>query len=97
MPITHSCYVYNFPNELATVLETLIYYLQRCYLLVKGGEVQVLWSYSHFTGSGNGSCTRQSLVPIPVTEPGTGIYHPLCIIYFVISKMNKNYGQLRNN
>ena len=54
MPITHSCSVYNFLSELATVLETLIYYLQRLYLLANG-EVQKLWSYSHFTGSGNGT------------------------------------------
>ena len=44
MPITHSCSVYNFLNELVTVLETLIYNLQRFYLLVKGGEVN---NYSH--------------------------------------------------
>ena len=44
MPITHFLKVSNFLNELATVLETLIYYLQQFYLLVKRGEVQKLWS-----------------------------------------------------
>ena len=37
--------------------------------------MQKLWSYFHFTDSGNGSGYRdQSLVPVrvPVTEPGTG-------------------------
>ena len=43
-----------FLSELATILETLIDYLQRFYLLAKG-EVRKLWSYSHFTGSGNGT------------------------------------------
>ena len=42
MPITHFKKVSNFLDKLATVLETLIFYLQRFYLLVKRGEVQKL-------------------------------------------------------
>ena len=34
MPITHSFSVYNFLNELATVLETLTYYLQAAAILL---------------------------------------------------------------
>ena len=64
MPITHFLKVYNFLDELATVLETLIYYLQRFYLLVKRGEVQKLWSYFHLQAL--------ATVPVPVTESSTG-------------------------
>ena len=41
-----------------------MYYLQRFYLPVKGGEVQKLWSYSVLQ--------VLATVPVPVTEPGTG-------------------------
>ena len=42
MPITHFLKVSNFLDNLATVLETLIYYLQRFYLPVKREKVQKL-------------------------------------------------------
>ena len=63
MPITHFLKVYNFLDALATVLETLIHYLQRFYLLFKGGEVQKLWSYFHFQAL--------AIVPVPMTESST--------------------------
>ena len=64
MPITHFCQIFNILDELATVLETLINYLQRFYLRFKGREVRKLWSYSHLPAL--------KTVPVPVTEPGTG-------------------------
>ena len=60
MPITHFRSVFNVLDELTTVVETLIYYLRRFYLLVKGGEVRKLRSYSHFTG--------KALATVSVTE-----------------------------
>ena len=86
MPISHLCLIFNFVDELATVLETLIY-LQRFYSLFKGREVRKLWSYSHFIGSGNiyGTSDRawyrpryrlkglvSVLVPVPDFTGGSG-------------------------
>ena len=64
MPITHFRLIFNFLDELATVLETLIYYLQRFNLLFKEEKCEM---YGH-------TPILQSLstVPVPVTEPGTG-------------------------
>ena len=67
MPITHFLKVSYFLDELATVLETLIYYLQRFYLLVKGEEVQKLCSYFHFQAL--------ATVTVPVTESSTSTSH----------------------
>ena len=64
MRITHFRQIFNFLNELATVLETLIYYLQRFYLLFKEEKCE---NYGH-------APILQALVtvPVPVTGTGTG-------------------------
>ena len=63
MPITHSCYVDNFLNELATALETWIYFLQRFYL----------FSEDKCTHYGHTPILQAlAAVRVPVTEPGTG-------------------------
>ena len=41
MAIAQICSVSNFLKELTAELETMIYYSQRFYLLIKGGQVQV--------------------------------------------------------
>ena len=62
MPIPRFYQVSNYLDELTTVIENMIYYLQRFHLLVKGGQVR---NYG-------GTIILLDLVPVPVTEPGTG-------------------------
>ena len=62
LPITHFCYVSKFLDELTTVLESMIYFLQRFYLLVKEEKCD---NYGR-------TINLQTLALVPATEPGTG-------------------------
>ena len=61
MPITHFCYVYNFLNELTTVLETLIY---NCSDFINLSREEKCENYGQ-------TPILQALAPVPVTESST--------------------------
>ena len=64
MPITHFCLVSNFLDELATVLETLIYYLQRFTYLSREEKCE---NHGHTSIS-----QPLATVPVPMAESSTG-------------------------